>query len=129
MSSSDDLPGPEPEYENWDFSADDGEWILPIRRGTKRHWQQQVDTSSSTGQITPRDAKARWGHSAESTPDRGWEPLPETLYHVTTAADAVRQEGLKSRSELGEHVGLGVGQATPLVSHPDGKLLKALCRP
>jgi hypothetical protein len=109
MSSSDALPGPEPEYDNWDFSDEDADWLLPIRRGFRHHWQQQVDTAISTGQITPSDAKDRWGHRAESTPDKGWEPLPETLYHVTTAADAVRQEGLKTRSELGEHVGLGGG--------------------
>ena len=116
MSSSDALPGPEPEYDNWDFSVEDGEWILPIRRATKRHWQQQVDTSISTGQITPSDAKDRWGHRAEFTPDtgKGWEPVPETLYHVTTAADAVRQEGLKSRSELGEHVGRGGGPSNTI---------------
>ena len=37
------------------------------------------------------------------------KPLPDELYHVTTAADAVATEGLKTRRQLGQEFGAGLG--------------------
>jgi hypothetical protein len=73
--------------------------------------EQQWDTSMlkalDRGDITLEEARAKgfypmWGESNFGT-------LPPELYHVTTATDAVIAEGLKSRAELGQHSGLGLG--------------------
>lgn len=37
------------------------------------------------------------------------QPLPSKLYHVTTARDAVLEHGLKTRNELGQQYGHGLG--------------------
>lgn len=37
------------------------------------------------------------------------KPLPHNLYHVTTAKDAVMEDGLKTRDELGQQYGHGFG--------------------
>jgi len=52
-----------------------------------------------------------WNHEGEIVSRRGWQPLPQRLYHVTTNLPAVREHGLKSRRELGQHTtgGLGLG--------------------
>lgn len=67
-------------------------------------WEQSMYEAVSLGKITPEEAGKRGFYY-----DKGWKPLPDTLYHVTTAADAVENGSLKSRYELGQGLGAGLG--------------------
>jgi hypothetical protein len=60
------------------------------------------------GLVSPDDK--RLAFSARRPQGSGeWVPLPETLYHVTTAADAVRDDKLRSRFELNLVATKGLG--------------------
>lgn len=54
------------------------------------------------------DAEAFWRSRKQASHDE-LKPLPEKLYHVTTARDAVLEHGLKNRQELGQQYGHGLG--------------------
>lgn len=54
------------------------------------------------------------GHSTIEAPTFGWQPLPPTLWHTTTVADAVARDGLRTRAEVGGR-GLG-GQTSSTIS-------------
>jgi hypothetical protein len=75
-------------------------------------WKHQVRRALAEGQLTNDQARELGyfgtGHD-QSTQGLNWQPLPERLYHVTTAASAVRQHGLLSRAELGQARGAGLG--------------------
>lgn len=97
---------PKPE---WD--ADD-DWETNHQRQSS--WNLEVRRALSRGDLTYDEAHMLGyydnGHdSRESFPGAGWQPLPPVLYHVTTAADAVLREGLRSRDELGQSLGHGLG--------------------
>lgn len=50
-----------------------------------------------------------YNHEGNMVSRRGWQPLPEHLYHVTTDMPSVRQHGLKTRRELSQIRGKGLG--------------------
>lgn len=90
------------------------------RRGEKNHWQSQVRKAMSRGDLSPEDAWQQGyrgiGHDEDhrksfydANGNLAWQPLPKTLYHVTTHRDAVLADGLKSRDELGQRGGNGLG--------------------
>lgn len=61
------------------------------------------------GVLTPEEADNYGGYAAAKPQGRTWEELPEVVYHVTTAAAAVREDQLRSRLELGIQNGPGLG--------------------
>ena len=77
-------------------------------RAASQEWENEAKRLVSLGLMTIEDAKEQ-GYWSGGHERRGWEPLPETLYHVTTAKSKVIQEGLKSRDELKQINGVGLG--------------------
>jgi hypothetical protein len=73
-------------------------------------WRRQLMVGVSLGKLSPQQTRERVLHSyiPGGVREEEIEPLPPRLYHATTALDAVKREGLKTRSEL-EGVGLGGG--------------------
>jgi len=63
------------------------------------------------GDVSPDDD--RLSHVTRQPQGREWTTMPETLYHVTTAADAIKNTGIKSRFELflSSTKGLGGGES------------------
>jgi hypothetical protein len=53
----------------------------------------------------------------------GWKPLPKDVYHVSTDADSVQKQGLRTRSQLGQRFGKGLGggsdDTVSVTSDPD----------
>ena len=77
-------------------------------------WHKAVRKALAMGHISPEQAKANnySGGGAEekyNSHDLNWQPLPHTLYHVTSDADSVKAHGIKSREELSQHNGKGLG--------------------
>lgn len=88
---------------------DEQEWK---QRGDRRHeWDQSALAALSLGKITPADARARDLHVPDVSVE-DFKPLPQHLYHVTTAASKVFYEGLKTRYELVMMSGTGLGGGT-----------------
>jgi len=84
------------------------------------------DYSHSKGETEKQSpAFQRWGYKAQ--PERGnWDELPEELYHVTSAAEAVLATGLKTRSELENTAGLGGGTDAAISFTGDRKIVEAI---
>ena len=82
---------------------------VPFAEYSKRDrvWQASMAEAVSLGEISFDEAYAR-GFSSNANKDNVID-LPPKLYHVTTAAEAVMHEGLKSRDELGQESGVGLG--------------------
>jgi hypothetical protein len=81
----------------WDKYFDD---VRPARK----EWERQTLAAVSEGKISPEEAeKNGLYHEYE------WKELPDTLYHVTTAASAIAREGFKSRDALALGSGRGLG--------------------
>ena len=74
------------------------------RVGRSREWQQAALAALSTGRLSPEEGERLGVYEA-----RKFRPLPGTLWHVTTAKSTVLSEGLKSRHELGQGLGRGLG--------------------
>jgi hypothetical protein len=65
----------------------------------------------SQGLITPGEAEAQGFKYWETDVDK-FQPMPERLYHVTTARSAVLADRLRTRQELGEGFERGLGGGT-----------------
>jgi len=80
----------------------------------RKEWQTSLLTALSLGKISPEEADQRdlspgcIGGSCS----KAFKPLPARLYHVTTAADAVFYGGIKTREELNQGYGHGLGGGT-----------------
>lgn len=94
------------------------EWIVgddyDVNRDRQTAWSRRVAHALGVGDLTAQQAQSLGyyggsGHDRDSNGDLAYKPLPEKMYHVTTAAGAVRREGLKSRAELGQQNGKGLG--------------------
>lgn len=91
---------PKPEYDSslgyQENRRRESEWNTSVRRGL------------SLGHHTDDEARAAgyWGTGHDSD---GWKPLPKDLYHVTTDVAGVHATGLKSRDELSQQHGKGLG--------------------
>ena len=75
-------------------------------------WMEAMRYAVTMGQISPQESEQLgfWGGSAANVTNL--KPLPKILYHVTTARDAVIQDKLKTRKELSQFSGLGLGGGT-----------------
>ena len=75
----------------------------------ERAWERKMTLAVSLGKISPEDAYTL-GWRADSNAEKGYEPLPPTLYHVSTGFNEILRTGLKTRAEIGGvHRGLGGG--------------------
>lgn len=89
------------------------------RYQTRDIWQKHMKQAMSRGDISYDDAVKKGYHSTSprETGDTdydgnrrgGWQPLPRAMLHVTTDLDSVMKNGLKSREELGQKYGKGLG--------------------
>jgi hypothetical protein len=93
----------------WHENETDDERRQRYRRGNE--WDQSLLAAISLGQFDPKEADNR-NYIANSIGGRmadGFKPLPQTLYHVTTAKSKVQSGNLMSRFELDMGSGLGLG--------------------
>lgn len=83
-------------------------------------WKSEIRKALGRGDVTIAEAKnlgyyaIGHDHDNEGRAGRdgsrmGWQPLPKRLFHVTTNASAVRKSGLKTREELNQMSGAGLG--------------------
>jgi hypothetical protein len=119
--------GPKPEFVAAPEHLSDDEKMAHFdeQRKIKDDWEGNTRHGLSMGHLTYDRARklGYWGNGDE-LPDegwdnegnlkwrRGWQALPQHLYHVTTNLPAVRESGgLKNRRELEQHRsgGLGLG--------------------
>jgi GNAT superfamily N-acetyltransferase len=111
---------PQPEYVPTPEGASDDEqskhW--DTQRNVRNSWQHETRKALSRGDLTNDQAIAHGYHGIgqDYGEDRvygprtlGWKPLPHDLYHVTTDLKGVLTHGLKSRRELGQSYGKGLG--------------------
>jgi hypothetical protein len=84
--------------------------MMQAKRALNNEWTRQVQHAISLGELDEKTAKERgfYGNNGSSP----YEPLPPKLYHVTTAATSVEKHGLKTREELGQVSGVGLGGGT-----------------
>lgn len=104
---------------------DEASALMAEHTQRKNAWASSMKRAISLGHISPEEAKAR-GHyhhgdedpgdeyeqrweRSQGRPGRGWQEMPHTMYHVTTNAPAVREHGLKTREELDQSRGAGLG--------------------
>jgi hypothetical protein len=101
-------PGPQParpETEGMSEEQETAAWAEHNRAYAR--WSNAMGRALSLGVVSQAQAEERrW--RGDSTTSK-WEPLPHDLYHVTTAADAVRASRLLTRDELAQEYGLGLG--------------------
>ena len=95
-------------------------------RETERAWKGGMERAIAQGQITAEEARAFGYYGGTSgglwtglpDPSRGFgggpptRDLPDRLFHVTTDAEGVRTGGFKTRAELGQQRGAGLGGGT-----------------
>jgi hypothetical protein len=96
-------PKPTYDYSKGMGPDDDEYWAF---RKEEKAWEQAMSEAVALGEVSPEEAKKR-GWKRED-PEKVVE-LPLKLYHVTTDADAVMRSGLKSRAELEQDFGIGLG--------------------
>jgi ribosomal protein S18 acetylase RimI-like enzyme len=72
-----------------------------------QEWAQSVLAAASLGKLDQNTATGDTKYALKNAGD--FKDMPPDLYHVTTAADAVEANGLKSRYELGQVQGAGLG--------------------
>lgn len=87
-----------------EWSDEDAE-LARKHRQQRNLWENAQHRAISLGLTTPEQAEAA-GHKYLNVK---WKPLPTTLYHVTTHKTAVLASGLKSRNDLGQGFGKGLG--------------------
>jgi len=110
-----------------DFSYDESmppeqlDNIFKEFRRKRKEWDSQVSRALANGQINPQEAfelgydltQDRYQENSYKVPGHGeLLPLPETLYHVTTAKNEVIADQLKTRDELSQGTGQGLGGGT-----------------
>lgn len=100
--------------EGFDRDTPEGDrlWLEYFVR--KKLWNVVVARAVATGEITPEEADELGLTEGPTRGAEAWKPLPERLWHVTTAATAVQQEGLKTRAELSDQSGNGLGGGTDM---------------
>lgn len=109
--------------DNDQAGADAEEALFAKARALKEGWETNAGTLISTGVLTPAEVD-EYSDDRHGIADRiasnlggpsrdGWQPLPQRLYHVTTARDAVLDDGrLRTRTELALERGSGLGGGT-----------------
>jgi hypothetical protein len=87
--------------------------LFDKKRVKERAWDAQMMRALAMGTITPESAaKQGFFLQANLSGAEKLENLPDELYHVTTAVSAVMEHGLKTREELGQGLGRGLGGGT-----------------
>ena len=107
----------DPEKPVWKYKRDE---YAPFPQGDKpnstvlddylqrdKDWRTGVKQAIAEGTLHPDDAR-RQGFDDSRTLDR-MQPLPDTLYHVTTNKTQALKQGLKTRAQLGQGSGAGLG--------------------
>lgn len=89
--------------------------------------KERILQAVSAGDLMPDDAESLGVHDSSHS-SQPLEPLPETLWSVTTAADDVMRDGFKSRDELGQvdGKGLGGGPSNTVSFTPDEAVARAV---
>lgn len=105
---------PRPKYQGAPEGASDDEILAngERQRAIGQHWTHETRKALSRGDLSAEEAKANGysGHGHDQDNDGlTWKPLPQTLYHTTTHKAGVLAEGLKSRNELSQRGGNGLG--------------------
>lgn len=81
------------------------------QKAYRAEWDREVKLALTYGLLDEEKAKAlKFNGFYGDAPVR---PLPPTLYHVTSAKDAVVRDGLRTREQLGHGLGRGLGGGTP----------------
>ncbi len=108
--------GPRPEYQTAPEGSSDDEEMAHFdqQREIKRNWDRHIQHGLSVGHLTAEQAGELGyrpsGHATESGTGRSlWQPLPHEMYHVTTDLPGVQAHGLKTRAELAQSRGHGLG--------------------
>jgi DNA topoisomerase IB len=78
-------------------------------RAQEKAWNAQMMQALSMGTISVKDALSQGAIDSFIDIEKDIKPLPGELYHVTTDVDAVMREGLKTRDELKQSLGKGLG--------------------
>jgi len=93
-----------------------------------KEWEQSSLAALSTGKLTLEECRERKILQYGTPRADQFKPLPQHLYHVTTAASKVKQDGLMSRWELsmGEGVGLGGGDDKSISFTTDLKIAESI---
>jgi len=94
-------------------AGDEANALFAEARSLKTAWVQDLEDAITLGEITPEDAADQYDYRPQNVTSHNWQPLPDTVYHVTTAGTAIREGGILSRDEVnalhGETEGLGGG--------------------
>ena len=81
----------------------------------KADWEERIAAGIALGRISEDDAVAAGWTAPDGNARRGakdgrtFHPMPERLWHATTALDAVKRDGILSQHELGHESGAGLG--------------------
>jgi hypothetical protein len=91
------------------LSEDQQEDYFSELRKKRNKWDDAIQRAMSTGQISGEEAM---GLGYKDVSGAKISPLPQELFHITTAKSAVIQSSLKTRKELGQDMGRGLGGGT-----------------
>jgi GNAT superfamily N-acetyltransferase len=85
-----------------------------VNRNRRNDWTHEVRKALSRGDLTGEQAISQGytGKGHDQHPARNeltWQKMPDRLYHVTTDLKGVLANGLKSRKELAQNHGKGLG--------------------
>lgn len=102
-------PGPAPESFARQDGEDWGDHITRVRHGLSMGHltYEQARGHGYTGDARQDTRHDGWGPAP--TKPKGWQPLPQTMYHTTTDAAGVMEHGLKTGQDLGQRNGHGLG--------------------
>ena len=75
-------------------------------RKKENDWEEKIKRAISFGKLDQEDAR-NLGYIRSD--GKKFEALPKEMWHVTTAFDKVLKSGLKTRKELGQSQGKGLG--------------------
>ena len=108
--------GPQPEWQPPPEGTSEEEKSAAVYRNIdeRREWKRHIQRGLSLGHLTGEHARSLGyypsGHATETGTGRSlWQSLPHDMYHVTTDLASVRRHGLKTRAELGQMQGHGLG--------------------
>lgn len=88
------------------LSEEEKEQYYEEKRKKRKEWDEAIQYALSTGKISPEEAETK-GYIWQ--PASNIKQLPQKLYHVTTAKNKVLKTRLKTREELEQAFGKGLG--------------------
>lgn len=96
-----------PEHNAGDDWPTSRKWLNQLHRDIEEAGEFETMHLLSRGDWNFDNVKKE-GFRIEGRED-DWKPMPDEMWHVTTASDALAEQGLKSRFELGMRMGPGLG--------------------